>query len=1468
MFRSTQTQHTIFNDGTSQADRYQNALDPAYIDIEGRSLEELIHEAQRLARELRFFDENDQVVSNWEALFIDDWEAYSSKSETGKAIQRQRWAKQMATYVEDPNRFQNDPDRLARLSRPHLTLFLTFLKLVGHIKSQLNGLSKDHLDFYFLERLGFTPKDAVPDVVNVLIELASDVDQLEVKKGTVLFAGNDEEGNSLEYTTDKDTVISRAQLSQLKTVFVDKENISIASARTNHLEEPDRGFQKMMELALGSPSPGDPLPSFPAGVNDLEELHAELLADEAAAKSYLATQLGFLPKGDFQDFKTVMATHLKDIDFNEVVTSEEWEEVYRLLDQAHKNRIKLQRQADLKSLHEASALDGFKNLIRQVYGRPEPGDDLPLFRGSIANLLDIHALIIADTNTGTIAEQAQAKADQRDALEYITEELFLTSKDFNKLITASQNPTATGQEWEEVYTLLELAERKVRSTSLPSPSRKELYNVFAEADIRSTAFSLHGKEEESLRFKTFGGRKPGNKGRLTPANLGFAITSPLLMLQEGKRRIEAFISFSGKDIDRQEMISLFLGSDGHFRPFNVYLSGEEEWIEAKEPQFRWGTFAVGSAKVFPNLTKTGNEVTRVSGIPFSQEDVGGHIRWSDSSVLEITEIIDENHCRVREVVEGNSSGLTSFITQYIKGDLFPNALRLRVDIPEEEIAIAPIQSSISEEQHLYPEFPAMLITLNHDLVEQQGEKNLRSHYQKLMDLKLDRLHLKVDVDGMRGMTLQNDQRILDGKKPFEPFGLRPEVGNSFYLAHPELCRKAIDSIEFEVEWMNMPDDFKEHYKNYWLVESDNPNLNDSAAAFKVKSRHAFKSKVMLYDSRAEFEVSTIDLFSNRISFFNSVAFTGLSGSSSTTGSPGTNVLSSIGGASSTNVLSSVGGSSSSTILSSTVTPSNALRIQVGNIPKSIKDTAPDFNYQHNPTYQTGDDVLESDRFLKLELDPMDFHHAAYDELFRKKALSSKSAISGLNINPPYTPKIKKLRVGYTAHTQIEIGAERRGQQDSVYHLHPFGYTKVRQAEAAYLLPQYKQEGNLYMGLENLSVPQNLSLLFQMSEGSANPNVEKPFVQWSYLRGDTWVDLNPGAILMDTTNGLLNTGIVQISIPADATHQDNMFPGQMHWLRVSCENDASGIPDSIEIATQAVSATFSSLQVAPGHFERLLPPASITETLDFTPGIRNITQPYTSIKGKPAEKDASFYNRISERLRHKNRALNLWDYERLTLEEFPEIYKVKCLPATAEQNRKEPGMVNVLVIPDLKGKLPFNPFEPKVSAATLFRVKEFLNAHAPTYAQVKVQNPSYVQLLTRCVVKFKEGYNEGFYKPKLVEEIKQFLSPWAYHQGGEITIGGSIYASVIVNFIAERPYIEYVANMKLFQSEDGEKFTDVRALHQGENKAVALRPDIVLVSAPTHIITVVDENGYDEDSFDGINYMRIELDFKVGENILS
>jgi hypothetical protein len=81
--------------------------------------------------------------------------------------------------------------------------------------------------------------------------------------------------------------------------------------------------------------------------------------------------------------------------------------------------------------------------------------------------------------------------------------------------------------------------------------------------------------------------------------------------------------------------------------------------------------------------------------------------------------------------------------------------------------------------------------------------------------------------------------------------------------------------------------------------------------------------------------------------------------------------------------------------------------------------------------------------------------------------------------------------------------------------------------------------------------------------------------------------------------------------------------------------------------------------------------------------------------------------------------------------------------------------------------------------------------------VNVQNPLYEEVLVDFKVMFHPGYDGGYYKQVLNEEIKKFLSPWAYVEGEDIIFGNVIYKSSILNFIEKREYVDFVTDFRMF-----------------------------------------------------------------------
>ncbi|MGZ4156647.1 MAG: baseplate J/gp47 family protein, partial [Bacteroidia bacterium] len=229
--------------------------------------------------------------------------------------------------------------------------------------------------------------------------------------------------------------------------------------------------------------------------------------------------------------------------------------------------------------------------------------------------------------------------------------------------------------------------------------------------------------------------------------------------------------------------------------------------------------------------------------------------------------------------------------------------------------------------------------------------------------------------------------------------------------------------------------------------------------------------------------------------------------------------------------------------------------------------------------------------------------------------------------------------------------------------------------------------------------------------------------------------------------------------------------------------------------------------------------------------------------KIKEQSNDFYTRVSERLRHKNRAVNIWDYEHLVLENFPTIYKVKCLNTTkyiSSTDIKEvaPGHVSLVTIADLKNKNAVNPLQPKTSLILLTEIEDFIKTINPPCVQLHVKNPLYEEIAVEFNVRFLPGFDNGFYGQKLEDDLKKFLAPWAYSVT-DISFGGKIHKSVLINFVEEQPYVDFVTCFKMDQ------IVGTTVLKNIE-EAVTTTGASILTSASSHIVHVLETDDCDCD----------------------
>ncbi|MEQ1676931.1 MAG: baseplate J/gp47 family protein, partial [Chitinophagaceae bacterium] len=322
-----------------------------------------------------------------------------------------------------------------------------------------------------------------------------------------------------------------------------------------------------------------------------------------------------------------------------------------------------------------------------------------------------------------------------------------------------------------------------------------------------------------------------------------------------------------------------------------------------------------------------------------------------------------------------------------------------------------------------------------------------------------------------------------------------------------------------------------------------------------------------------------------------------------------------------------------------------------------------------------------------------------------------------------------------------------------------------------------------------------------------------------------------------------------------------------WLRASVATVAEAVCKLVTVDAQAAVVTFSPHDNAADFLDKALPADTISKLKIPASAVKKIGQPYSSFGGRSKESSENFYVRISERLRHKSRAITIWDYEHLVLEAFPSIHKVKCLNHTkfetdtvtgeVEYLEVAPGYVTLITIPDLKNRNDANPLRPYTSQDVLTRIENFLKEKISCHVKLRVRNPRFEEVSLSFELKLMKGYDDfTFYSNQLKEEITQFLTPWAYNSNVDIQFGGKIQKSVLIDFIEERPYVDYILNVKMDHNtnpdnEDGGKCDGseegliINNLEEVE--ASTGRSILVSVPAKKHSITPVTEKEQGKES---------------------
>lgn len=720
----------------------------------------------------------------------------------------------------------------------------------------------------------------------------------------------------------------------------------------------------------------------------------------------------------------------------------------------------------------------------------------------------------------------------------------------------------------------------------------------------------------------------------------------------------------------------------------------------------------------------------------------------------------------------------------------PTQIVVRVRLGAADAAVVPVDAALHGAPWRATTLPVLRLTLA-----------AQASIDGLDRLQLRAAALAVRVRGLSGtLALENDAGALDPKRAFQPFGAQPVAGARFMVGCPEALGKPLTSLALRLVWQGAPASLSTHYARYSRVRA----LDNGVTA-----------TLIFEDGLGRRTRRTLDLMARD-------------------------------------------GEGVSTLRPDSLPPAPEtwkwrepmLMGSLERLPGSAGSRLA-FKLRARPGPLVAQAAARAG-FVTLQLNE-DFLHADW----RRENVAALLADPKNPLAEPYTPTVSSIALDYEAagpEVSLARGADEDTEADDFadaalqfFHLGAFGARREHPwlsrhhpwgGAGVALLPRAAHEGELMVGLTGVGAGDALSLLVQVAPGSADPALEPPALEWSVLAGERWKPLAPEAIAHEGTRGLLDSGTVALALPAETGTAHDWMPAPAEargagvvWLRVAATANTRATCALRALAANGVELRFADQGNDPGHALQPLPAMSIAKLAQPLPGLKSVTQPFASFGARAAESAAALSRRAAERLRHRDRALAPWDVERLVLEAFPALHRVKCLPHARPGQWFAPGHLMLVVVPRVEPGSAADRARPRADLGTLEAVRAFVQRRAALGAQVSVTNACFEALRLDFTLAPRAGVAFNPLRARVHALLQRALAPWAFDDGGEreIAFGGRVYRSALLARVESEPGVDFVTEFKLQAlGEDGRPGPDSAALQ-------ASRPDAILVGAAAHTI---------------------------------
>lgn len=648
-----------------------------------------------------------------------------------------------------------------------------------------------------------------------------------------------------------------------------------------------------------------------------------------------------------------------------------------------------------------------------------------------------------------------------------------------------------------------------------------------------------------------------------------------------------------------------------------------------------------------------------------------------------------------------------------------------------------------------------------------------TNYAMIKSLVITSMNVDVSVDAVKNISLQNDDGKIDGSKPFKPFGEFPENGASFIIGSKEVLQKNLTKFNIH---------FTQQQTSTGILLGSVQNT--LANAIELKKNFTLPG--------FNLNIKSLNLLALNLGNWQNISSVSYSGG--------------------------------------------------GTLPAVINFPLPAFRAASDFSANALYDVSSVDGFIKIELIDAEYNLSNYLNNVQSSLSKTTVDISGVgtanqtftikppgSVPQPLSPVASSAYVEYAANTSIDLFDKNDfpDRTNFFYHIEPFGFREMHAAlttDAMTVLPAFNLDngilssadtgkqsapdngGELWIGIANTQPGEAQSILFQVSEGSANPlKTVNQDINWYYMSGNNWIAF-PDTNVNDQTNYLSESGLIIFNLPGDETINNTHADNNLLWIKAAVKGNTDAVCKLIAVLANAAKVQFVTDIPGGIYFTQNIPANTIRKPAMADPLLKQISQPYASFGGRPKESNPDFNQRVSERLRHKNRAVTSWDYERLVLQNFPQIHKVKCINHTTLKQTSQayselkPGDVMIVTVPDLSLVTGANPLLPFTSVGLLNDIQNYVKPLCTPFVHLHVCNPLFEAVQFDFNVYFiNNNSNSTYFQQQLNTDIQKFLMPWAFgSNAADIEFGGKIEKSVVLNFVQERPYVDFVTCFKMFK----------------------------------------------------------------------